>query len=53
MIIHLIPKCLGFFFYHKMKLQVHTNYKLHEMEKAKARLNRTQNLQKVTYRLTP
>ena len=27
-----------------MKLQVHTNYKLHDMKKSKARLNRTQSL---------
>ena len=30
---------------------MHTNYKLHEMKKAETRLNRTQNLLKITYRL--
>lgn len=33
------------------KLKVHTNYKLHEVKKAKTTLRRTQNLLKVTCRL--
>ena len=45
----IVPKNLKFyanlFFYHNnLKLQVHTNYKLHEMKKAKTRLNFTYRL---------
>ena len=42
---------LHFFYHNNIILQVHTNYKLHKMEKAKKRLKKTQNLLKVTCRL--
>ena len=46
------PPSLNDIFYHdNIKLQGQTNYKLYEMKKSKTRLNRTQNLLKVSYRL--
>ena len=42
---------MDFFNHNNIKLQLYTNYKLHEMKKAKARLSKTQNLLKVMCRL--
>ena len=42
---------VAFFDHNSIKLQVHTNYNLQEMKTAKTRLNRTQNLLKVTCHL--
>ena len=39
------------FYPNNMKLQAHTDYKLHEIKKGKTGLNRTQNLLKVMCRL--
>ena len=39
---------LTLFYDNNIKLQVNTNYKLHEMKEAKTRLKRTQNLLKIS-----
>lgn len=41
-----LQKLQSFFCQNNIKLQVRTNYKLHEMNRSKARLNRIQNLMK-------
>ena len=40
-----------FFNHNNIKLQMNTNYKLHEMKKAKRKLNKTQNSLKGTWHL--
>ena len=52
------PFCIAIILFYRNNINyrctnilMHTNYKLHEMKKAKTRLRRTQNLLKVTCRL--